>query len=166
MEQGQLPLTLRDVSLLEAVERGLSFVEEGRAIETRIDASLTVRADAERLEQIVVNLAANAIAYGEPPLLVSAGRSGSTVAIDFVDHGDGVPDDQMETLFSPFGARVGRGSVGLGLATVSALTEAQGGRVSYEVNDPRGARFRVELPAGSGSPARIEEPAAEASPGR
>jgi signal transduction histidine kinase len=166
VEQGRLPLTIGDVPLLEAVERGLSFVDGGRAIETRIDASLTVRADAERLEQIVVNLAANCIAYGEPPLLVSAGRSGNMVAIDFVDHGDGVPDDQMETLFSPFGARVGRGSVGLGLAIVSALTEAQGGRVSYEENDPRGARFRVELPAGSRPPARIEEPAAEASPGR
>jgi two-component system sensor histidine kinase DctS len=43
--------------------------------------------------------------------------------------------------------------VGLGLAIVRALTEAQGGKVTFEPNQPRGACFRITLPAGGSTSA-------------
>lgn len=148
VQEGLLPLSIEDVPVSDAVRRGVSFVDEAYAIDVRIDPTLTIRADPERLEQIVVNLASNSLTYGEAPRTVTAERSGDMVAIEFVDHGGGVPSDQIGTLFTPFGARVGKGSVGLGLAIVRALAEAQSGRVSYRPNEPKGACFRVELPAG------------------
>jgi signal transduction histidine kinase len=154
LEQGRLPLDLGDVPLRVAVERAISYSDGSERFEVAIDPSLTVRADPERLEQVVVNLVSNALAYGAPPFLVRAIPVGNRVAVEFVDHGDGVPANQLDDLFAPFGTRTERGSVGLGLAIVNALVGAHGGTVAYQPNQPRGALFRIGLPAGP----RIEAP--------
>lgn len=70
------------------------------------------------------------------------------VDLRFVDQGPGVPEAQVSELFEPFRTEDTTGSVGLGLAIVRALAEAQGGEVSYQPNRPRGACFRVLLPRG------------------
>jgi signal transduction histidine kinase len=147
-EQGRLELVLEDVPLADALERGLSFVEGHGRFQVEGDTGLTVRADPRRLEQIIVNLADNAIRYGEPPFVAVARRGpDSMVDISFTDHGPGVPPEERALLFEPFRTEADRGTVGLGLAIVKALAEAQGGTVVYEANEPRGARFRVLLPS-------------------
>jgi signal transduction histidine kinase len=147
-ESGRLELNMQDVPLRDAVERGLSFVEGGDAFHLDIGDALVVRADPERLEQIIVNLASNGLRYGEAPLEVRGIRVGEAVELAFADQGPGVPEEEVELLFEPFRLETDSGSVGLGLAIVKALTEAQGGSVSYEANEPRGARFRVRLASG------------------
>jgi signal transduction histidine kinase len=72
---------------------------------------------------------------------------GSQVAISFRDHGQGLDASQRKSLFEPFHTETNKSSVGLGLAIVRALVEAQGGRVDYEANRPQGAIFKVTLPA-------------------
>jgi signal transduction histidine kinase len=147
-ESGRLDLNIQDVPLRDAVGRGLSFVDGGDAFHVDVEDGLMVRADPERLEQIIVNLASNAIRYGEAPLEVRGVRAGDAVEVVFSDHGPGVPVGEVDLLFEPFRVETDRGSVGLGLAIVKALTEAQGGSVAYEANEPRGARFRVRLASG------------------
>lgn len=148
LEQGQLELSVREVWVREAVERALAYADDTRRIEVRVPHDLTVRADAERLEQIVVNLASNQLRYGEPPFVVEGIREDGHVRIVFRDHGTGIPADQERLVFEPFAIRAGRGSVGLGLAIVRALVDAHGGEVSYRANEPRGACFEITLPAG------------------
>jgi signal transduction histidine kinase len=148
-EQGRLELHLEDVPLGEALERGLSFVDGDGRFRVEVHPGVSVRADPRRLEQIIVNLGANALRYGEPPFVVSAGRGpDAMVTLSFIDHGPGIPEEDRDFLFEPFRTEADRGSVGLGLAIVKALAEAQGGSVAYEANEPRGARFRVLLPSG------------------
>jgi signal transduction histidine kinase len=148
-ERGRLHLDLADVPLRDAVDRGLSFLEDGDRFDLDVPDGLAVRADPQRLEQIVVNLATNALRYGKDPLEIAATPRGKMVELTFTDHGPGIPPDDVELLFEPFRADSDRGSVGLGLAIVRALTEAQGGSVSCEANEPRGARFRITLPSAS-----------------
>jgi signal transduction histidine kinase len=148
MERGRLEVHPVDVRLSEAVERSVSFAEEAGRFETDLDRDLVVRADPERLEQVMVNLVTNAVRYGDPPFRIEAERRGDAVHVTFRDHGPGVPVEERSELFEPFRTESDQGSVGLGLAIVHALIEAMGGTVSYEANRPRGACFRVVLPAG------------------
>jgi signal transduction histidine kinase len=154
LERGRLELALQEVKLRQAVETALSFADDKGRYDVRIDPNIIVRADPGRLEQIVVNLAANALRYGEPPFLAEARLSNGEVKLALKDHGPGVRPEEAETLFEPFRSEKSRESVGLGLAIVKALSEAHGGTVSYEPNEPRGACFSVRLPiAGPGATA-------------
>jgi signal transduction histidine kinase len=148
LESGRMDLHLQETALREVVDRGLSFADPDRRFDVRVPPELTIWADPGRLEQIVVNLATNALRYGRPPYLVEA-RNGESAGIDLVfrDHGDGVPETERQALFEPFRSDRARSSVGLGLAIVRALVEAHGGDVRYEPNEPTGACFRVSLPA-------------------
>ncbi len=149
--RGRLQLEVRDAPLEPVVRRALSFTDDGDQFDVRIDPSLTVRADAARLEQILVNLATNALRYGDAPFVVEAAANGpGTVNVLFKDHGPGVPEADRRNLFEPFRSESNDSSVGLGLAIVKALVEAQGGRVAYQPNTPRGACFRLTLARGVG----------------
>jgi signal transduction histidine kinase len=106
-----------------------------------------VMADPGRFEQIVVNLAANAIQHGAPPFVIEGRQADGHVTMDFRDSGPGIPSDEQESLFEPFRSEQGGESVGFGLAIVKALAEAHGGAVAYVELEPRGACFRVTLPA-------------------
>lgn len=152
MERGRLEVHPVDVRLADAVQRSLSFADEHRRVQADLDGGLIVRADPDRLEQVVVNLVTNALRYGEPPFRIDAERRGWAVHVAFRDHGPGVPAEERAELFEPFRTESDRGSVGLGLAIVHALIDAMGGTVSYEPNRPRGACFRLVLPAGGSSP--------------
>lgn len=154
LEEGKLDLHIEDVPLRPAVDEGLAAAGTNGKYEVRVDDGLAVRADRGRLEQIVVNLATNAEKYGRPPLLIEASPGpDSQVAISFSDHGPGLDASQQRSQFEPFQTPTGTSSVGLGLAIVRALAEAQGGGATYEPNDPVGARFVVTLPAGGSSAA-------------
>ncbi|MGH2725221.1 MAG: sensor histidine kinase [Actinomycetota bacterium] len=149
IEEGRLDLSVEELPLAEAVRRGLSFTDHEDRFDVQIPSDLVVRADPARLEQIVVNLASNALRYGEAPFVVEArDGNGGMVDMSFRDHGPGVPEDEWDSMFEPFRTESDGSSVGLGLAIVKALVEAQGGEVRYEPNLPRGACFRVLLLAG------------------
>ncbi len=149
LEQGQLELDIRDLKLLPVLRRALTYADGTARIDVTVGGELSVRADPDRLEQIVVNLATNQVRYGEPPFVIEAHRRNGEVALAFRDHGRGIPPDKRAALFEPFGARSDAGSVGLGLAIVRALVDAHGGRVSYREDDGGGACFEVVLPAGA-----------------
>ncbi|MGH2709954.1 MAG: sensor histidine kinase [Actinomycetota bacterium] len=154
LEDGRLDLNVETIPLRPVIEEGLEASHSDQTFEVHVPEPLSVRADRGRLEQIVVNLATNAAKYGTPPLVVEASRGpDSQVSISFTDHGPGLDDAQKKSLFEPFHTETGRSSVGLGLAIVRALVEAQGGEVFYESNRPSGAVFRLTLPVGDSSAA-------------
>jgi signal transduction histidine kinase len=120
----------------------------------RYDATVTVtderpvRADPLRLEQMLTNLLTNAQKYGRPPVEVHVRPDGDRVAIEVVDHGDGVPEQFRAQLFQAFAradSTVATGT-GLGLYVVRTLAEAQGGGVSYAPRVGGGSVFTISLP--------------------
>jgi signal transduction histidine kinase len=148
VEQGRLRLDLADVPL-DAVVQEVSRLLGVADLDADVPAGLVVRADRERLEQIVLNLTTNALRHGAPPIVVGGDLDQAGDAVTAVlsvrDHGRGVPADEVPQLFERFTADDDPSSVGLGLWIVRLLAEAHGGTVHYEPADP-GARFVVRLP--------------------
>jgi signal transduction histidine kinase len=120
-----------------------------------LPAGFSLRADAMRLKQVLINLLSNGIKYNQPggrvelTTRVAADRG----VIDIRDTGIGLPPDRLDQLFQPF-QRLGReasaveGS-GLGLALSQALVQAMGGQLTAHpmpAAQGPGTLFRVSLP--------------------
>jgi signal transduction histidine kinase len=146
LEQGKLNLDLERVDLAECIQTALGFVDPDGEFALEIQSGTKVEADPHRLEQILVNLVANALQYGRPPYRITADSHNGKVRISVRDEGPGVPEHLRPTLFDPFKATTSRGSVGYGLRVVRALAEAHGGNASYSENEPSGACFEITLP--------------------
>lgn len=139
-----LGAAMRNVELLlqpEATRRG---------VQLRFDAetpTVAIRGDQVELEQIIFNLAHNAIeaASGQPggEVLVLARHAGEQVEVDVADTGHGVAPALRDRLFEPF--VTGKpGGTGLGLALCQRLAERMGGEVRLVSAQP--ALFRLRLP--------------------
>ena len=115
-------------------------------------ASVTVRADASKVERIVENLLANTVRHTPPGssiwVSVLAKAEGALLLVE--DDGAGVPEDLRDTIFEPFqqGPNAPRHSpgVGVGLTLVRRFAELHGGRAWVEDREGGGASFRVLLP--------------------
>ena len=105
-----------------------------------------VYGDEVRLQQVVVNLALNALEATPAggTVRLSCEERGGEVAIVVEDDGGGVPSEFMNRIFEPFFTTKAGGS-GLGLSIVHAVVTQHGGTVQAE-NAARGARFTVRLP--------------------
>jgi signal transduction histidine kinase len=144
VEQGVLKLDRSEIGVRDAVTEAMEYVTGD--IDVDVDPDLTVTADPQRLQQILVNLAANAVRHGRPPFVVSATRDDGHVLVAVRDHGAGVPEQQRKWLFERYSNGRSAQSVGLGLWIVRELALAHGGDVRYEEARP-GARFVVDLPS-------------------
>jgi signal transduction histidine kinase len=145
VDQGRLTLDRRHLPLADLIA-DIAKTHPALDLGWDVPPDLTVWADRERLEQVLVNLANNAGRHGSPPVQITATSDASGVSISVRDHGAGVPRQDVRHLFERFSsADTSPQSVGLGLWIVRLLTEAHGGSVSYEPADP-GANFVVHLP--------------------
>ena len=127
-----------------------------------------VRADRQRLVQVLLNLLSNAIKYNRPGgqvrvaiVPLESGRQNQRRwAVRIEDTGRGIPAERRGELFTPF-ARLGAEQTdvegtGLGLALSRRLCEAMGGALTLESSSPEGSVFCVELDAAE-SPLRMLE---------
>jgi signal transduction histidine kinase len=120
-------------------------------------ASGVVEADAQRLTQAVMQLAANACQHSVEGSIVRIGseRSGGTLRIWVQDEGEGVPPEDAERIFERFQrGRHERRSTGLGLSIVMAIAEAHGGRAVLVESAAPGARFEITIPVAVSGPER------------
>jgi signal transduction histidine kinase len=148
VQEGKLRLDRRWVAVAEVAEVAASLVASDFDVVVHAEPGLKAYADPDRLEQVLINLVANAVRHGQPPVLVTAERVGETIRIAVRDHGSGVPEHRLPALFERLvGDADHPESVGLGMWIVRLLVEAHGGEIAYEPADP-GARFTVSLPAG------------------
>lgn len=149
-----LSLNVRRVDVEEVVEVVSGAVPDPFDVRVDVPADLAVMADVRRLEQVMANLVENGLRHGEPPVEIRAEPAGEEVRISVSDHGRGIPDAVVPTLFSSLAtlSRYGRdeeAGTGLGLFLVKGLVEGMGGRVAYEPADHGGATFVIHLPAAS-----------------
>lgn len=155
MGQGVLvtrkPLRIAEV-LHDCVEE-LRLAFPGRALQLEEPGEdAACEADRDRLTQLVGNLVANAMTYGDParPVTVRWEVAAPTVAIAVHNFGPPVPPALLDTIFLPMtrGENVnasGR-SVGLGLYIVSEIVRAHGGSVSVRSDADHGTEFRATFP--------------------
>jgi signal transduction histidine kinase len=107
-------------------------------------------ADGQRLTQAVVQLAQNAVEHTEEGAEIGLGSSVSPGAARFWvrDTGSGVAADDRERIFERFerGANENGKGAGLGLAIVTAIATAHGGRAELDGDGAPGARFSITVP--------------------
>lgn len=125
-------------------------------VEVQPGPPLVVQTSRLRLEQMLVNLAANARdampAGGRLRVYAGADPSGDRNAmIEVADTGVGIPADILDRICDPFFTTKppGKGT-GLGLASVKAMVEEDGGRLEVASELGQGARFRLLLPLSEG----------------
>jgi signal transduction histidine kinase len=158
MEGGRLEVHVEAIRLRPLLEQALRMVESQRCLAEvalarfECPASLGVRADAQRLTQVVVNLLTNAIKYNRRggTLDVEAYAVEGEVCIEVTDTGKGLSVEQQQGLFQPFN-RLGaeRSQVegtGLGLSIADNLLGLMAGRIRVNSTPGRGSTFRVYLP--------------------
>ena len=159
---GKMMMTMVRVPLRDVVSRIVDAARgdaQSKQIElTRtidVDDDLIVSCDAVRIEQIIWNLMSNAIKFTEVggKVSVKLSRVDDEVVLEVADTGRGIAPNFIANVFSMFRQErresVGvEGGMGIGLALVKELTEAQGGHVSVHSDGiGKGATFRVVFPA-------------------
>jgi len=111
---------------------------------------IAVRADLDRLHQVVGNLVDNALKYSSGPVRVEVERRELSARILVSDEGPGIPVAERERIFEKFyrldpDQRSGVSGTGLGLYIARELVDRMGGRIGLLANDG-GATFYVDLP--------------------
>lgn len=130
-----------------------SFDAKGIAVEVMVPDRLEVRAEPDRLAQVLANLLQNASRYtptgGRAEIVAETRRS--HVFVTVANTGDGIPAADLPYVFDRFyrvekSRDAARGGAGIGLAIVKQLVEASGGRVGAD-SDAASTRFWFSLPA-------------------
>jgi signal transduction histidine kinase len=131
-----------------------SHVLGDRAWEIDAEPGLMVMGDEDALEQVLLNLLANAVNHTSPDgtITITANRARGGIRLDVTDDGEGIDPQLQPRLFDRFvradGARRREtGGTGLGLAICRSIVEEHGGRIWAENAPGGGARFSIELPA-------------------
>ena len=116
-------------------------------------ASMMVRADSDKLQQILVNLLSNAIKFTLPggSVRLYCGHEGDTVLISVQDTGIGIPSDRVNQIFAPF-VQVDRRlnapheGTGLGLSISRDLARGMAGDLTVNSEVDVGSTFTLALP--------------------
>ncbi|MGE0447592.1 MAG: response regulator [Vicinamibacterales bacterium] len=171
VESGKLSLSPEAVDVREAVQTAVDLVKPlAREREITIDigplpgfrAQAAVRADKQRLIQILLNLLSNAVKYNRHAgrITIEFGGTDSMVRIAVRDTGSGISPSKQRLLFQPFerlGAeQSGVEGTGLGLAFSRALCAAMHGHMGCDSIVDAGSTFWVELPFTADLPERFE----------
>ena len=157
-DAGHLTLHMHDVPLAAVIadtQAALGHQHEAAEVRVLFDPvpdDLRVRADRDKLQQVLLNLVTNAVRFTEPggEVRVHTEARGDRVVLRVHDTGIGIPPEKLERIFEPFvqvDASLTRkvGGTGLGLAIARELTEAMGAHLSVESAVGEGSTFVVDL---------------------
>lgn len=144
-----------DEVLDKAVDSALGFAEKNSVdLEVISEEGVEFLADPDRLVQVIVNLAANAVKFSPEGSTVKlqGKKIGEWVELSVVDKGRGIPEEQRSAIFERFKQvkkedASEKGGTGLGLAICKAIVEAHGGEIGVESEVGKGSRFWFKIPS-------------------
>lgn len=159
IESGLMSLEIRPVLVSAFLQQAISVnrafadklgvrFELGQAV-----AEASLRADSNRLMQVITNLLSNAAKFSPrgANVAISARQIDNKIRISVSDTGPGVPDEFRDRIFQKFAQADAsstrpKGGTGLGLSISKALVEKMGGSIGYDSVVGQGATFYFELP--------------------
>jgi signal transduction histidine kinase len=159
MEAGRIGFNFSRVAVrslvAQAIEANRGFAE-GYGVRVQFDEAgiaADVRADPDRLLQVITNLLSNAIKFSPAAdeVSVAVEKGINTVRLTVRDHGPGIPVDFKPLIFEKFaqadaGDARQKGGTGLGLSIVKQIVDRLGGEVGFADADGGGTIFYVQLP--------------------
>jgi signal transduction histidine kinase len=156
VEAGAMPIDRDDLDATVVIAASADLLQplaERRGVTvTWTGPPLPVRADRRRLQQVVLNLVANAVRFSPAgsTVRITTEPGDGRATLHVVDEGPGIPAELLARLFVPFdrlGADAGReGGAGLGLVLARRLTEAMGGTLELSSVVGAGTHVAVTLP--------------------
>lgn len=182
MESGRMPIEQDVVDLAPVID---SVIEEVKPLAQELDITLKVDlgetpplldVDEDKIERLFQNLLDNALKYSPMSSTIEikahpAGQDGAAdgfLRVDVIDCGPGVPEDFKDQLFQSYvqveGRKRVRNGVGLGLSFCRMVTEAHGGTIWVEDNQPKGSIFAVTLPVFSADDLVLDETKPDTKP--
>jgi PAS domain S-box-containing protein len=130
-----------------------SQLPEDVSVELDVDPDAgSASGDADRIQQVLVNLVDNAAKYGISPVSVHVEQTNGTIQIRVADHGPGIPLAEQDRIFEkfyradPHHTRMPSGT-GLGLYISRELIRRMGGRIEVRSRPGAGSTFVIELPS-------------------
>jgi PAS domain S-box-containing protein len=160
IESGGLELHIANVPIVELVREALEYnAPYGEKYQVRFvmegaPQEVQVRADSDRLMQVLANLLSNAAKFSPPgsEVQVKVERLGARVRVAVKDRGTGIPEEFRSRIFEKF-AQAESGSArrfegtGLGLSITRRLVEALQGTIGFTTATGQGTTFYFDLPA-------------------
>jgi signal transduction histidine kinase len=158
IETGQITREMREISLNEVVKRsleGLDNLAQQKGLTLKVElpeSEPRLYGASRRLQQVITNLASNAINYtNEGTVLVRAADGENEVRVEVIDSGIGILPEDLPRLFNDFfrGSNVGSKGTGLGLSISKRIVEAHGGKIWAESPAPeteKGSKFTFTIP--------------------
>ena len=159
IESGLMSLELRPVPVGVFLQQALSL---NRAFADKLGVRFelkqpvpeaSLRADSDRLMQVITNLLSNAAKFSPTgaSVAISARQIDNQIRISVSDCGPGVPEEFRDRIFQKFAQADAsstrpKGGTGLGLSISKALVEKMGGSIGYDSVAGQGATFYFELP--------------------
>ncbi len=158
MESGKQTYDFKIVNLTEIVNEVLELQKVNTTIHTLEFISTVrhseIRADTDRLKQVLMNLVGNAIKYSPDggKVLITCLEEGNMLRLQIADEGLGIPEEDLSKLFSRFyrvdnSDRRTIGGTGLGLAIVKEIMEVHSGNVYVSSVYGKGSTFTLTFPS-------------------
>jgi signal transduction histidine kinase len=148
-----LPVTLTAIVRDAVILLTPLATQKGIAIETRLD-EVTLRGDADRLTDLVLNLVSNAIEYNKPggSVRITLWADDTDTHLSVADTGIGIPAEHLPRIFERFyradeSRTRGSGGAGLGLAIAKWIVDAHRGQLECRTSAGQGTEMLVRLPA-------------------
>ena len=157
LESHEFQLDLQACRVLDLVQ---AAVGEGKQtlgkhpVEIRAPEETTVRLDADRIKEVLIQLLENAAKYSAPeaPIRITAELKGANLEVSVADQGAGIDDMEQELIFDKFyrgkNQRYRVQGTGMGLAIARAIVEAHGGKIGVTSQTGCGSVFYFLLPVG------------------
>ncbi len=159
LESGHVVFNLRRVEVRPLVEEAVEAIGEfsqGLGVRIRIEVAPAVddvRADTDRLAQVVTNLLSNAVKFSPPnsEVVVNIENGAGLVRISVRDHGPGITTEFKSRVFEKFAQADAtnarrNGGTGLGLSIVKEIVDRLAGEVGFDDAPGGGTIFYVDLP--------------------
>ena len=162
LERSQVPLRIAPLRIYRAVSDATELCSvqaaaKGIVLSIRVpDDDLTVFADRDRVQQILLNLLTNSLKFTDAggKVTISVDIADETVQLDVADSGRGIPANDAERVFEPFVqlephlTRIAEQGAGLGLSISRDLARAMRGNLTLKSTPGGGSVFTLSLPIG------------------
>lgn len=161
LDEGKMVLregSMQVATVVQAVYNQAQHLTQGQELRCHIDEDLPpIRADKDRLQQVLLNIVDNALKFTPPSgrVTLRAGRDDQgTIVIKVCDTGQGIPQEAIPHVFERFYRAdpsrsrqpQHRGGSGLGLAIAKELIEAQGGTITLDSVQGEGTTVTIRFP--------------------
>jgi two-component system, sensor histidine kinase and response regulator len=159
IESGKLELKIEEFNLITFMDQVveltniLSAQKNIKILPAYSDDEIIIKADQNKLKQVMDNLLSNSIKYSEEntKIQIYISSSENEIKVEVADQGKGIPKDELSKLFQPFAttsvkSTAGERSTGLGLVSVKKIVETHGGKIWVESEEGIGSQFYFSIP--------------------